>query len=115
MPDSEEPREDREVFGGEAARTDLAWNRSGLALAVAAAAILKVVVEIGDYGAPVFILVVLVAGAIAWALAIVEARYVSSAALVGRLHADQRKLRFVAVATNAFAVVALVIALLPNQ
>ena len=103
MPDadhSREPPEDNEVFGSEVARTDLAWNRSGLALAVAAAAILKVVVDISDFRAPVIILLVLVAGAIAWALAIVEARAASSsAALVGRLLADQRKLKFVATLT----------------
>ena len=53
-------------------------------------------------------------GRIAWALAIVHSRFVSAPALEGRLLADQRKLRFVAWVTCAFAVSALVVACLPN-
>jgi uncharacterized membrane protein YidH (DUF202 family) len=106
--------DDRDVMGSEAARTELAWNRSGLSLAVAGAAILKVVVDIGDDRAPVIIGGVLAAGACAWVLALLEARFVSSSALAGRLSADQRKLKLVARITTVFAVGALALALLPN-
>jgi hypothetical protein len=115
LPPAGDPGEDYEVGGGEIARTDLAWSRSGLALAVSAAAILKVVIGIGDYRAPVVIFIVLAAGAIAWALSMAEARFVSQPTLSGHLHADQRKLRFVAYVTCVFAVSALVIALLPGS
>jgi hypothetical protein len=113
-PDDDIP-EDQAALRSEEQRTDLAWSRSGLALAVGAAAILKVVVDIGDYRAPVIIAVVLGAGAIAWALALVEARYVSSPSLAGRRLADQRKLKFVARVTTLFALCAIAIALLPNR
>jgi hypothetical protein len=116
QPRPDDPGEDVEALGGgtEVARTDLAWSRSGLALVVSAAAILKVIVDIGDYRAPIVILIVLVAGTIAWALAIVHSRFVSAPALEGRLLADQRKLRFVSWVTCAFALSALVVACLPN-
>ena len=77
-PPADDPADDYEVLGTEVVRTDLAWSRSGLALAVSAAAILKVIVDIGDYRAPIVILIVLVAGAIVWALAIADARLVWS-------------------------------------
>ena len=110
----DDPDEDGKAATEEVARTDLAWSRSGLALAVSAAAILKVIVDIGDYRAPIVILIVLVAGTIAWALAIAHSRFVSTPALEGRLLADQRKLRFVSWVTFAFALSALVVACLPN-
>jgi len=115
-PQADDPGDDYEALGagGEIVRTDLAWSRSGLALAVSAAAILKVIVDIGDYRAPIVILIVLVAGAIAWALAIMHSRFVSTPALEGRLLADQRRLRFVSWVTCAFALSALVVACLPN-
>jgi uncharacterized membrane protein YidH (DUF202 family) len=113
-PAPDELPDDREVMGSEAARTELAWNRSGLSLLVAGAAILKVVVGIGDDRAPVIIGGVLLAGACAWALALLEARFVSSDALAGRRSADQRKLKLVARITTVFAVGALALALLPN-
>ena len=114
VPAAGDPGEDYEVGGGELARTDLAWSRSGLALAVSAAAILKVVFNIADHRAPVVIFIVLAAGAIAWALSVAQARFVARPTLSGHLHADQRKLRFVSYVTCAFAFSALVIALLPN-
>ena len=115
QPRPDDPGEDYEMGGGEVARTDLAWSRSGLALAVSAAAILKVIVDIGDYRAPIVIFIVLVAGAIAWALS----RSHMPGSSRGRrsradLLADQRKLRFVSWVTCAFALSALVVACLPN-
>jgi uncharacterized membrane protein YidH (DUF202 family) len=109
-----EPSDDREAFGGEGARTDLAWNRSGLSLAVAAAAVLKVVVDIGDYRAPTIVFGVIIAGTVAWGLSLAHARYVAAGSLEGQLHADQRKLKTVAVITTLFAVAAFLIALLPS-
>jgi uncharacterized membrane protein YhhN len=64
-----QPREDpakTTKWSAPGRRTDLAWSRSGLALAVSAAAILQVIVDIGDYRAPIVIFIVLVAGAM-WA------------------------------------------------
>ena len=68
--------EDAEVIGA-SARTDLAWSRSGLALAVAAAAILKVVVHVTDYRDSVIVFAVLVAAGAAWALSFAHGRVIA--------------------------------------
>jgi uncharacterized membrane protein YidH (DUF202 family) len=109
------PADDEETPGLASERTDLAWNRSGLALAVAAAAILKVVLDIGDYRAPAVITALLLVGAAAWALSLAHGRYVAGATLAGRRHSDGRKLRSVALVTTWFAVAALVIAMIPSR
>jgi uncharacterized membrane protein YidH (DUF202 family) len=109
-----EPPEDEEVMGGtEVARTDLAWSRSGLALAVAAAAILKVVVHVTDYRDSVIVFAVLIAAAVAWVFAVGHSRVVAVDSLEGRLLRDQRKLRTVAVVTILFAIGSLVVAVMP--
>jgi hypothetical protein len=110
-----DPGDDEDAIGGAALRTDLAWSRSGLALAAMCAAVLKVLVDVEDRRAPLVIAAVLVAGTAAWLLAVVEARLVSSASMVGRLHRSRRKLQAVACVTTAFAAGALVLALLPTR
>ena len=110
-----EPLDDEHVIGSEVARTDLAWSRSGLALTVAAAAILKVVVHVSDYRESVVILVGLAAIGIVWAFMFAHGRVVAADTIEGRLHHSQRKLRFVALVTVAFSVTALVISFLPQQ
>ena len=113
-PPEPEPPEDEEAIGStEGARTDLAWNRSGLALAVAAAAILKVVVHVTDYRDSIIVFTVLVTAAVAWAFSVAHGRVVATDALEGRLLRDQRKLRTVAVATILFAIGSLVVAIMP--
>jgi hypothetical protein len=112
----DEPPEDEEVMGSsEVARTDLAWSRSGLALAVAAAAILKVVVHVTDYRDSVIVFAVLVTAALAWAFSVAHGRVIAVDSLEGRLLHDQRKLRTVAIVTILFAIGSLVVAVLPFQ
>ena len=111
-----EPREDEEAMGSsEVERTDLAWSRSGLALAVAAAAILKVVVHVTDYRDSVIVFAVLFAAAAAWAFAFAHGRVVAVDSLEGRLLRDKRKLRTVAFVTILFAIGSLVVAIMPSQ
>jgi uncharacterized membrane protein YidH (DUF202 family) len=109
-----EPPEDDGPAGAEA-RTDLAWSRSGLAIVAAAAAILKIVINIGDYRAPVAVLGLLIAGAVAWVFTIANGHYVAGPALAGQRQSSQAKVRFVAVVTTLFAAGALVISFLPSR
>jgi len=111
-PDDEELGD--EELGDAIARTDLAWSRSGLALAVAAAAILKVVVHLTDARAEVLVLVGIGAVAIAWLLAIGHARVIARPAIEGRQHSESR-LRLAALSAIMFAVAALVIIELPRS
>jgi hypothetical protein len=109
-----DPPEDEESSGAET-RTDLAWSRSGLAILAAAAAILKVLLNIDDVSAPIVVLVLLVAGAIAWAFTVANGHFVAGSALAGERQSSQAKVRFVAIVTTLFAAGALVIALLPSR
>ena len=106
----------REEFGAaEVPRTDLAWSRTGLALVVSAMAVIKLVVDLGDYRAPVLIFAFLLAGTLVWVLSYAHGRAVASATIEGRLLRDQHRLRRVAAITVIFAFGALVIALLPQR
>jgi uncharacterized membrane protein YidH (DUF202 family) len=105
---------DDEELGDAVARTDLAWSRSGLALAVAAAAILKVVVRLTDARTEVLVLAGIGAVAVAWFLAIGHARVIARPAIEGRQHSEAR-LRLAALAAIAFAVAAIVIIELPRN
>ena len=107
-----EPLEDEDVMGA-STRTDLAWSRSGLALAIAAAAILKVVVHVTDYRDSIIVFAVLAAAAVAWAFSVAHGRVIAVDALEGRLVRDRRKLRTVAVVTILFAIGSLVVAIMP--
>jgi hypothetical protein len=107
------PPPDDEELRGVLARTDLAWSRSGLALAVAAAAILKVVVRVGDARAEAVVLLGILAVATVWLFAIAHARAISRASLEGRRLSSQPKLRVATCSVLAFAVLALVIVCVP--
>lgn len=94
--------------------TDLAWSRSGLALTTVVAVVLRRTFEvIGEVTAPVAVYGLIVAGSVAWALALVHARLVARDTLVGRRVADPAALRLVAFGTIALAAGALVLALAP--
>jgi uncharacterized membrane protein YidH (DUF202 family) len=105
---------DDEELGDAIARTDLAWSRSGLALAVAAAAILKVVVHLTDARTEVLVLVGIGAVAIAWLLAIGHARVIARPAIEGRQQ-NEARMRLAALSAIAFAVAAIVIIQLPRS
>jgi hypothetical protein len=109
------PDEDREAFGDEGARTDLAWSRSGLALAVASASVLKVLVDIGSYSAPVIVAAILAAVVLAWGMSITYSRYIAKGSLEGQPLSGQRKFKVVAAMTTIFGLVAMVIALVPAR
>jgi hypothetical protein len=110
----EEPRDDEELFGEARARTDLAWSRSGLALTAAAAAVLKVMLNVGARQAPAVVGLVIAAVAVGWLLTLAYGHFVAGPALAGRAHAQER-IRAVAVATTLFALFALLIAMLPRR
>jgi uncharacterized membrane protein YidH (DUF202 family) len=113
-PNAVEPGEDEEIFGDARARTDLAWNRSGLALTVATAAVLKVVVDLGAHEAPAVVWFLIGALALGAILALVHGHFVAAPAIAGRKHTNEARLRSVAVATTLFALFALLIASLPD-
>jgi uncharacterized membrane protein YidH (DUF202 family) len=106
--------DDREAFGA-GARTDLAWNRSGLALAVASASVLKLLIDIDDDSARAVISATIGALLVAWGLSLAYARYVARGSLEGELHTDQRRLKTVARMTTFFAMAALIVAVLPSR
>lgn len=111
---TERVTEDEETPGLAGERTDLAWSRSGLAVLAAVAAIGRRVLQpIDEPAAELIVVVLLAGGGVAWALAVAHARVVAATTLAGRAHADAGKLRFVALGTTAFALAALVLALLP--
>jgi uncharacterized membrane protein YidH (DUF202 family) len=109
-----DPRDDEEIFGDERARTDLAWSRSGLALTVAAAAVLKVIVNVGARGQPVVVWLLIAAVAVGSLLTLAYGHFVAGPALAGRSHAHEARIRAVAIATTLFALFALLVALLPG-
>jgi uncharacterized membrane protein YidH (DUF202 family) len=107
--------EDEETPGVAGERTDLAWSRSGLAVLAAVGALAKRVLDTRhDVKASFVVGLCLVAGGIAWGLAVAHARVLARTSMEGRIHADAQKLRFVAIGTTALAIGALVLALLPD-
>ena len=107
--------EDEETPGFAGERTDLAWSRSGLAVLAAVGALAKRVLDTRhDVKASFVVGLCLVAGGIAWGLAVAHARVLARTSMEGRIHADAQKLRFVAIGTTALAIGALVLALLPD-
>lgn len=107
--------EDEHLPGLAGERTDLAWSRSGLALAAMVAVVLRrVFEELDEITAPAVVFGLLVGGAVAWALALLHARVVVSDTLTGRRLADPRALRLVALGTTALALGALLLALAPR-
>ena len=108
--------DDEETPGVAGERTDLAWSRSGLAVLAAVGALAKRILDTRhDVKATFVVGLCLVAGGIAWSLAIAHARMVARTSIEGRIHADAQKLRYVALGTTTLAIGALVLALLPDD
>lgn len=108
--------DDEETPGVAGERTDLAWSRSGLAVLVAVGALAKRILDTRhDVKASFVVGVCLVAGGIAWGLAVAHASVLARTSMEGRIHADARKLRYVAWGTTALALGALFLALLPDD
>ena len=106
--------EDEELGGLAAERTELSWNRNGLAMVVVAAAILRQLIDPDRQGAAAITAALLVAGAAAWIVTLGYSRTVASPALAGRVHADPARLRAVAVGTVLLGAGALVLVMLAD-
>jgi uncharacterized membrane protein YidH (DUF202 family) len=93
-------------------RTDLAWNRSGLAFAVCAAVLVRRIWPL--QGTDRFIaLACLSIGAIAWGLALSVGRALLSRTPVERSHLSSRRATVITTGTIALSLAALVLALFP--
>jgi uncharacterized membrane protein YidH (DUF202 family) len=113
LPDDLAP-DDVDVPGMAGERTDLAWSRSGLALTVAAAAVLRRLwVQTDGPTGRVIVFSLLGAGALCWCTALWWARVAARPTLEGRSVA-RRDLRRVTFGTVVFAVAALVLIALPQ-
>ena len=94
-------------------RTDLAWNRSGLAFAVCAAVILRRTWPLR--GADRFVALGAVsAGAVAWALALTIGRARRGTAPRRRRRLDRRRAATLTVGTLALALAGVTLAFLPT-
>jgi uncharacterized membrane protein YidH (DUF202 family) len=99
-----------------AARTDLAWSRSGLAFVVCIAAMAKrFAPDLETLDASAIVTLGLVVGGIAWGFSLFWARAVAGVTLSGRPLANDRKLWFIAVGTAGIGCAALVVAMLPDH
>ena len=106
--------DDEAVPGLAGQRTDLAWNRNALSLAVAAAAILRrVYADVDDLSAQVIVFSLLAGAALVWLGAVTWASAVSRHGIEGRRVADPRQLRRVTIGTLLLALSALVLSLMP--
>lgn len=106
--------DDPEVPGLAGERTDLAWSRSALAVAVAGAAILRRIWQVVDSdNGRVIVFTTLAVGASAWLTALVWAQGAARTTLEGRLVANSAALRRVTIGTLLFCLVALMLAVLP--
>ena len=104
------PFEPDEPLAGE--RTDLAWTRSGIAVAVCIAVLVRRIWPLGrtDH----LLAVALVAlGALAWAVALLLARRISRTTHAGRDVMDAHTLRLLSGGTFVLALGAFVLGLLP--
>jgi uncharacterized membrane protein YidH (DUF202 family) len=109
------PPDDEETIGLAGERTDLAWNRTGLALGVAVASILRLVVDdVEDLTAGVWVFVLIGGGAAAWAVSLFHARSIARATMSGERVADPARLRSLSYGTALFAIGSLVLALVPD-
>ena len=108
--------DDQDVKGLAGERTDLAWSRSGLAVLVCLAAVVKrILPEFSTLDARVVLIAALLICGFAWAFGLFWARAVASTTLTGRRIADPRTMRAVATGTAALGVAAIVIAFLPQR
>ena len=114
--DRELTLDDPEVPGLAGERTDLAWSRSALALAVAGAALLRRVWEdIDTDNGQAIVFTLLGVGAATWLAALVWAHGASRTTMEGRRVADPRILRRVTIGTLMFCAAALVLAVVPTN
>ena len=99
-----------EPLAGE--RTDLAWTRSGIAVALCVSVLLRRVWPLGraDH---VFVIVLVAAGGLAWAVAFLVARRIARTTRQGRDVIDGRTLRILSAGTFVLALGAFVLGLLP--
>jgi uncharacterized membrane protein YidH (DUF202 family) len=104
-----EPAPDAREPGLAAERTDLAWNRSGLALLACGAAVIRGFPPAGFSARHVVGVVILVLGGFTWALGAYEAHRRSSPALRRRV-ATRRDLFPVAIGTTGVGLAAFVLA-----
>ena len=93
-------------------RTELAWNRSGLAVAACLAVILRHSWPLRGTG-EIVALACMSAGAVVWALALSVGRVVSRNEDLERGRLSQWRANAITVATLAIALAALVLAFLP--
>jgi hypothetical protein len=108
------PTDDAEVPGLAAERTDLAWGRTSLAMAVVAAALLRRIwTQFETLTARVALFGLLAASAVAWLVGIWWSVTVGRAGLEGRPVATPRVLRRLTVATVGVALVAFVLSIVP--
>ena len=99
-----------EPLAGE--RTDLAWTRTGIAVALCIAVLLRRVTPIGRADHLLAIALVAVGG-LAWAGALVLARRIARTTHQGRDVIDGRTLRLLSTGTFVLALGAFVLGLLP--
>jgi uncharacterized membrane protein YidH (DUF202 family) len=108
------PVDDEELAGLAGVRTELAWSRTSLSMAVVAAVVLRCVWEQFDIvTARVAVFGILGAAGLAWFAALWWSATVGRSALEGRRLVTPHVLRRVTVATVILAGIALVLAILP--
>jgi len=103
-------QEPDEPLAGE--RTDLAWTRSGIALVVCIAVLVRRVWPI-DRADHLLALALVALGGLAWAAALVVARRVARTTHHGRDVMDGQTLRWISIGTFALALAAFVLGWLP--
>jgi uncharacterized membrane protein YidH (DUF202 family) len=99
-----------EPLAGE--RTDLAWTRSGIAVAVCIAVLLRRIWPL-DRADHVLAVALVALGTLAWAIALLLARRVSRTTHAGRDVMDAHTLRLLSSGTFVLALGAFVLGLLP--
>ena len=94
-------------------RTDLAWNRSGLAVVACVAVLLRRIWPLTGTG-QIVALVCIAAGAFAWALALSLGRTLGSRTNEARWRLSQRRATVITMGTLALGVAALTLAFVPQ-